>query len=409
MDTSLSRRLEDLDVEGKVVLVRADLNVPMKDGVVGDKTRITVVAPTIDYLSKHGAKVVVMSHFGRPGGKADPALSLAPIAEPLGAVLSRPVTFVADCVGDAAQSIIAQMKDGDVALLENLRFHAGEEANDQEFAGELAALGDLYVMDAFSCAHRAHASVEAIAHLLPGAPGNLMDQELIALESVIENPKSPAAGIIGGAKVSTKLEVLGNLTARLDKILIGGAMANTFLAATGVNVGASLCEHDMAETAQAVLDKAQKAGCDIVLPVDAVVAKELAADVATRTVAIGEVPEDSMILDIGPESAGLFTERLGKCESLVWNGPLGAFETKPFDTGTNGVARAVAEMTKNGKLISVAGGGDTVAALAHAGVINDLIYVSTAGGAFLEFIEGKDLPGIIALKTATKIPLPQGE
>ena len=399
--------LDGLDVSGKRVLVRADLNLPMKDGAVTDATRITRLIPTLTELAGKGARVIVASHFGRPKGKPEAEMSLKPLAGFLSEALGgEVVAFAEDCIGDKAAQTVDGLEPGGFALLENLRFHVGEEANDPNFAAALAANADLYVNDAFSCAHRAHASTHAVAGLLPAVAGRLMEAELVALAGALENPEHPAAAIVGGAKISTKLDLLGNLCKRLDVLAIGGGMANTFLHAQGVDVGNSLCEHDMAETARTILGIAQEAECEIMLPVDAVVADRLAAGAATKTVAIGEVPGEAMILDIGLQSAAQLAERLEACKSLVWNGPLGAFETSPFDAGTTMVAEAVARLTRAGKLVSVAGGGDTVAALAHAGVINDLIYVSTAGGAFLEFIEGKDMPGIMALKIATKIPLP---
>jgi phosphoglycerate kinase len=398
--------LDNLDVSGKRVLVRADLNVPMKDGAVTDITRIVRLVPTLTELAGKGARVIVASHFGRPGGKAVSEMSLKPLTGPLSKALGNAaVVFATDCVGEEAKKTVDGLELGGFVLLENVRFHAGEEANDPGFAAALAANADLYVNDAFSCAHRAHASTHAVVELLPAAAGRLMEAELAALAGALENPQHPAAAIVGGAKISTKLNLLGNLCRRLDLLAIGGAMANTFLHAQGVDVGNSLCEHDMAEAARAVLGQAQEASCEIMLPVDAVVARELASGVITRIVAIGEIPKEAMILDVGPQSTADLVGHLETCKSVVWNGPLGAFETPPFDAGTNAVAEAAARLTREGKLISVAGGGDTVAALAHAGVINDLIYVSTAGGAFLEFIEGKDLPGVIALKTATKVPV----
>ncbi len=395
------KTLDDLDVSGKRVLVRVDLNVPMKDGAVSDATRIERLVSTLSELAGKGARVIVASHFGRPKGKKLAEMSLKPLAGPLSEALGKTVAFAEDCIGEAAAQTVDSVEPGSFALLENLRFHAGEEANDPDFAAQLAANADLYVNDAFSCAHRAHASTHAVAGLLLAAAGRLMEAELSALAGALENPQHPAAAIVGGAKISTKLDLLGNLCQRLDVLAIGGAMANTFLHAQGVDVGKSLCERDMAETARAILGTAQEAGCEIVLPVDAVVADELAPGVATHTVDIKNVPADTMILDIGPQSAAQLAERLEGCKSLVWNGPLGAFETPPFDAGTNTVAVAAAGLTRAGKLVSVAGGGDTVAALSHAGVERDFTYISTAGGAFLEWLEGKDLPGVAALSGGT--------
>jgi phosphoglycerate kinase len=397
-DMTRFRTLDDLDVAGKRVLLRADLNVPMQDGRVSDATRIERLAPTILELAAKRARVVVMSHFGRPKGKPDPAFSLRRLVAPLSAALGgRPVAFAEDCVGAAAQHIVAALPEGGVALLENLRFHAGEEANEPAFARQLAALGDLYVDDAFSAAHRAHASTAALARLLPSAAGRLMQAELEALSKALEAPERPVAALVGGAKVSSKLDLLNFLIAKVDVLVIGGAMANTMLFAQGKAVGTSLCERDLAATARGILDKAAQAKCRLLLPVDAVVAREFKAQAASETVAIDRVPADAMILDVGPATVAAIARELAACRTLVWNGPLGAFETPPFDRGTVAVARAVADLTKAGKLLSVAGGGDTVSALAHAGVVDDLSYVSTAGGAFLEWLEGRELPGVAAL------------
>ena len=389
--------LDDIDPNGKRVLLRADLNVPMKDGRVGDATRIERLAPTIRELAERGAKVVVMSHFGRPKGKPDPAYSLRPLAAPLGQAIGRKVAFAEDCIGPAAERVVAALQPGAVALLENLRFHAEEEANDVNFARRLAALGDLYVNDAFSAAHRAHASTEALAHLLPAAAGRLMQAELEALAKALEAPQRPVAALIGGAKVSTKLDLLRFLVGKVDALIIGGAMANTLLFAQGIAIGKSLCERDMAETARDIIERARGAGCALMLPVDAVVARTLAPGAASDTVAIGRVPEDQMILDIGPQTVAAIGARLEQSRTLVWNGPVGAFETPPFDAGTIAIARRVAALTRAGTLLSVAGGGDTVAALAQAAVTEALSYVSTAGGAFLEWLEGRTLPGVAAL------------
>ncbi len=389
--------IDQLNVAGKRVLVRADLNVPVKDGRVTDDTRIARTVPTLVELAKRGARVIVTSHLGRPQGRPSLDLSLKPIAESLERNLGRAVPFASDCIGPAAENIVAAMRDGDIVLLENLRFHPEEEKNDVGFAQKLAALADFYVGDAFSCAHRAHASTEAIARLLPAAAGRLMQAELEALSKVLESPTHPVAALVGGAKISTKLAVLGHLVGRVDVLVVGGAMANTFLHAMGVAVGTSLCERDMAKEALAILETAAKAGCEVVLPIDAVVAAAFKAGAASQAVAIAAVPADRMILDIGPLSAADLERRLAACRTLLWNGPLGAFEVAPFDAGTNAVARAAARLTAAGQLVTVAGGGDTVAALALAGVIDAFTYVSTAGGAFLEWLEGRDLPGVAAL------------
>jgi phosphoglycerate kinase len=396
------RTLDDLDVRGKRVLVRADLNVPIRDGKVTDTTRLDRLAPTFDELARRGARVIVLSHFGRPKGKPSKEFSLEPVAAALARSLGgRKVRFAHDCVGPEATAVAEGLRDGEVAVLENLRFEPGEEANDSAFARKLAALGELYVDDAFSCAHRAHASVEALARLLPAAAGRLMEAELKALGQALAHPARPLAALVGGAKVSTKLELLGNLVQKVDALIIGGGMANTFLAAQGVEVGKSLAEHDLAEAARAVLDKAAARKCAILLPEDAVVAPRLEAGAASRTVQIGAVPKDEMILDVGPQTAAALAKRLEGCRTLVWNGPLGAFEVPPFDAGTNHVAKAAAALTSKGRLMSVAGGGDTVAALAHAGALDAFSYVSTAGGAFLEWLEGKTLPGVAALEAAS--------
>ncbi len=392
------RTLDGLEVRGRRVLVRVDLNVPMRDGKVADATRIERAATTLRELAENGARVVVLSHFDRPGGKPVPTMSLAPLAEPLAGVLGRPVAFAADCIGAPASAVVGGLEDGGVALLENLRFHPGEEANDADFASALSRLGEIYVSDAFSAAHRAHASLEAITHHLPAYAGRLMQAELEALESALSRPARPLAAVVGGAKVSTKLEVLLNLCERVDCLVIGGAMANTFLHARGIAVGASLVERDMAETASRILERASRSGCRVLLPEDAVVAPGLARGDAARTVAINAVPDDAMILDLGPSSIRALIDALGACRTLVWNGPLGAFEHPPFDRGTVAVAQAVAERTQAGEMLSVAGGGDTVAALALAGVESRFSYVSTAGGAFLEWLEGKSLPGVEALR-----------
>lgn len=392
------KTLDDLqDVAGKRILVRVDLNVPVKDGAVSDATRIERVAPTITELAGKGARVVLLAHFGRPKGKVVPEESLKPVATAVEKVLGRPVMFASSCIGDDAASAVASMSDGDVLLLENTRFHAGEEKNDAEFVKALAANGDAYVNDAFSAAHRAHASTEGLAHLLPAYAGRTMQAELEALEKGLGQPERPVLAVVGGAKVSTKIDLLSNLVQKVDALVIGGGMANTFLAAQGVEIGKSLCEHDLADTARQILRDAEAAGCTIVLPVDAVVAREFKAGADNETVSVSSVPADAMILDVGPESVTNVQSWFDKAKTLVWNGPLGAFEIAPFDKATVSAARYAAERTEAGKLVSVAGGGDTVAALNHAGVANQFSYVSTAGGAFLEWMEGKTLPGVAAL------------
>ncbi len=393
------RTLDDLSVKSKRVLVRADLNVPMADGKVTDLTRIERQAPTIRELAEKGARVIVLSHFDRPKGKVVPSMSLKPLAEPLAREIGRPVAFAEDCIGAAAEAAVAKLKDGEVLLLENTRFHAGEEKNDPAMAKQLAALGDIYVNDAFSAAHRAHASTEGVAHLLPNAAGRSMQAELTHLDKALANPERPLLAVVGGAKVSSKIDLLTNLVGRVETLVIGGAMANTFLAAQGLSVGKSLYEPDHLETARKVMHLATESGAAILLPVDVVVAKEFRAGAAHRTVKADEIAADEMALDVGPLTIKAFENRLVATKTLVWNGPFGAFETKPFDAGTVAAARAVATATKAGQLLSVAGGGDTVAALAHAGVEGDFTYVSTAGGAFLEWLEGKALPGVAALAT----------
>ena len=386
------------DLTGKKVLVRSDLNVPVQDGRVTDTTRLSATAPTIKDLLAKGATVLVLSHFDRPKGKRVPEMSLAPIAPALGAVLGRDVAFIDDCAGAEAEAAVAALPAGTVAVLENTRFHAGEEKNDEELAKAMARLGDIYVNDAFSAAHRAHASTAALAHLLPAYAGRSMEKELTALENGLGNPERPVAAVVGGAKVSSKLDVLTNLVGKVDHLIIGGGMANTFLAARGVKVGKSLCEHDLAETALSILAKADEAGCTVHLPYDVVVAKEFKANAENRVVNVHEVADDEMILDVGPAAVEALGDVLKVCKTLVWNGPLGAFETTPFDKATVALARTAAALTQGGSLLSVAGGGDTVAALNHAGVAKDFSFVSTAGGAFLEWMEGKALPGVEALK-----------
>ncbi|WP_424360902.1 phosphoglycerate kinase [Methylocystis parvus] len=392
------RTLDDVDVKGKRVLLRVDLNVPMEGGRVTDATRIERILPTINELADKGAKVILLSHYGRPKGQRVEEDSLRHVLPTLEHYLKRKVAFADDCVGAPAEAVIAAMKDGDVALLENTRYHKGEEKNDPAFIDEVAKLGDIFVHDAFSAAHRAHATTEGIAKKLPAIAGRTMQAELEALESALTSPARPVMAVVGGAKVSTKLELLGNLVAKVDYLVIGGGMANTFLAAQGKAVGKSLCEHDLAPTALEILEKAKAANCTVVLPVDATVAQKFEAHAPSHIVSVDHVGADDMILDVGPKSVAHVESLLAKCKTLVWNGPCGAFELPPFDEGTNAVAQTAARLTVEGKLLSVAGGGDTVAALnqAHAG--QEFSYVSTAGGAFLEWLEGKTLPGVAALK-----------
>ena len=392
--------LDDLKVKGKRVLVRADLNVPLKDGVVTDATRIHRQAPTIRELADKGAKVIILSHFDRPKGKIVPSMSLKPIVAPLAKAIGRDVAFADDCVGEKAMAAVAGLKEGDVLLLENTRFHAGEEKNDPDFTEAIAALGDIFVNDAFSAAHRAHATTTGLAYLLPSAAGRSMQQELTHLQKALGDPERPLLAVVGGAKVSTKIELLQNLVGRVEVLVIGGAMANTFLAAEGVAIGKSLYEPDHLETARKVVHMATESGAVILLPTDVVVAKEFKANAIHRTTQTGDIAADEMVLDVGPMTIQAFRNRLVNTKTLVWNGPFGAFETEPFDAGTVAAAKAVAAATRAGNLLSVAGGGDTVAALAHAGVEDDFSYVSTAGGAFLEGLEGKELPGVEALKAA---------
>jgi phosphoglycerate kinase len=391
------RTLEDASLSGKRVLVRVDLNVPMEAGKVTDATRIERVLPTIRAIADKGGKVILLAHFGRPKGR-DATNSLKPVAVALAHALGRPVTFVDDCIGDDVAKAVAAARDGDVLLLENTRFHAGDEKNDPAFVQALAANGDIFVNDAFSAAHRAHASTEGLAHVLPAYAGLSMQAELEALSAGLDNPARPVMAIVGGAKVSTKLDLLGNLVRKVDVLVIGGGMANTFLAARGVDVGKSLCEHDLVATAREIEDKAKAAGCAIMLPVDALVAREFKANPGHRVVRLDDVAPDEMILDAGPLSVAEVVLKLDSVRTLVWNGPFGAFELAPFDTATVTVARAAAELVKAGRLVAVAGGGDTVSAMNHAGVADDLTYISTAGGAFLEWMEGKPLPGVEALR-----------
>lgn len=391
------RTIDALDAKGKRVLLRADLNVPVRDGVITDRTRIERLCPTIAELANAGARVIVCSHFDRPKGKRVPEMSLKPLQEALSAALKRPVAWADDCIGPVAEAAVAALKDGDILLLENTRFHAGEEKNDPAMAAALARLADAYVDDAFSAAHRAHASTEGVAHLVPSYAGRLMEAELKALDAALGNPARPVVAIVGGSKVSTKLDLLGNLSKKVDVLVIGGAMANTFLAAQGHGVGKSLQEAEMHDTARAILETAKAANCEILLPTDLVVAEEFRANPPTRTVGVDGVPDGSMALDVGPDTEQAIEQRLRGASTLVWNGPLGAFETPPFDTATVAVAQIVAALTTSGALKSIGGGGDTVAALRHAGVSDRMTYISTAGGAFLEWLEGKTLPGVAAL------------
>ena len=397
---SAFRTLDDMgDVRGLRVLVREDLNVPMADGNVSDDTRLRATVATLAELADLGAKVFVLAHFGRPKGGADAAMSLRQVVAALSGVLGRDVGFLDGCTADAVGAAAAKVADGSITVLENTRFHAGEEKNDAALVTAMAALGDLYVNDAFSAAHRAHVSTEGLAHALPAFAGRAMQAELVALEKALGQPEHPVAAVVGGAKVSSKLDVLKHLVTRVDHLIIGGGMANTFLAARGVDVGKSLCEHDLRDTALQILDTAQAANCTVHLPYDVVVAKEFRANPPTRTVNVHEVAADEMILDVGPAAVEALADVLKTCRTLVWNGPLGAFETPPFDTATVALARTAAALTEAGQLVSVAGGGDTVAALNHAGVAGSFSYVSTAGGAFLEWMEGKALPGVEALKS----------
>jgi len=395
------KTLDDLpaDLTGKRVLVRVDLNVPMQDGAVSDNTRLRAAVPTIAELSDKGAIVLLLSHFGRPKGAVRPDMSTALLVKPLAELTGRSVRFVEDCQGQEAARAISIMLPGSIGILENTRFHLGEEKNDPELAKGMAALGDYYVNDAFSVSHRAHASTEGVAHFLPSFAGRAMEAELTALEKALGNPERPVAAVVGGAKVSTKLAVLGNLVGKVDHLIIGGGMANTFLAARGVDVGKSLCEHDLVGEAESIFERADAAGCTIHLPYDVVVAKEFAPNPPSlRTVNVHEVAADEMILDVGPAAVEALADALKTCRTLVWNGPLGAFETSPFDEATVALAKTAAALTQDGSLVSVAGGGDTVAALNHAGVAGDFTFVSTAGGAFLEWMEGRVLPGVAALQ-----------
>jgi phosphoglycerate kinase len=392
------RTLQGADLKGKTALVRVDFNVPMENGQITDDTRLKAALPTIELLTKAGAKVVLLAHFDRPKGKRVPEMSLKPVLPALSKLVGKDVAWADDCIGEQAKSVIDGLKPGGVALLENLRYHSGEEKNDPAFAAELAKLGDIYVNDAFSAAHRAHASTEGVAKLLPAYPGLSMERELTALDAALGNPQRPVIGIVGGSKVSTKLDLLKNLVTKLDKLAIGGGMANTFLYAQGHDVGASYCEKDLAETAREIIRLAGQNNCKLFLPIDIVVAEQMAKGVPTRVRGLGSVDEHERILDAGPETVARLKRAMGNSKTLIWNGPLGVFEIPPFDRGTVEAAQEAAKLTKEGKLIAVAGGGDTVSAMHHAGVAADLTFISTAGGAFLEWMEGKELPGVEALK-----------
>ena len=394
--------IRDLSVKDKKVLLRADLNVPARRGKVMDSTRIERLKPTIDYLREAGAKVLILSHFGRPEGAQNPEMSLAFLIPALQECWECDIRFAADCIGEKAQNVIDTLAPGDVALLENVRFHKGEKSNDSDFASQLAALADLYVNDAFSAAHRAHASTEGIAHHLPSAAGFLMEKELKALDAALENPEHPVAAIVGGSKISTKLNVLNNIVKKTDYLILGGAMANTFLYAQGVETRSSMCEKDMKQEALSIFETAKEHQCEIVLPIDVVVSQELKENAPAQAVAADSIPEGFMAIDVGPDSILSTQTIIEKCKTLLWNGPMGVFEIKPFDTGTNALARKAAELTKSGRLTSIAGGGDTVAALENAETCTDFTYVSTAGGAFLEWLEGKTLPGVAALQNSQK-------
>ena len=391
------KSIRDFDLKDKHVLLRADLNVPSQDGKPTDTTRIDRLKNSIDQLRKAGAKILIISHFGRPKGTPNPEMSLAFLTPALEERWGASVQFVPACIGEEAENAANNLAPGDIALLENLRFHEGEEANDQGFASELAKLADIYINDAFSASHRAHASTEAIAHLLPTAAGPLMEEELNALDQALGHPQKPVAAITGGSKISTKLNVLNNLIKKVDYLVLGGAMANTFLHAKGINIGQSLCEKDMAQEAQKIMDAAESNNCEIILPRDVVTVKELKENAEHKTLPCEQIPEDEWAVDTGPEAAAYILEKIKNCKTVVWNGPLGVFETKPFDQGTNTVAQGVADLTKSEQLISIAGGGDTAAALENAGVSQDFTYISTAGGAFFEWLEGKTLPGVAAL------------
>ncbi|RMC36097.1 phosphoglycerate kinase [Paracoccus alkanivorans] len=394
------KTIDDMDLAGKAVLIRVDLNVPVDQGRVTDTTRIDKIVPTVKDVQAKGGIPVLLAHFDRPKGKRVDSMSLKQVVPALEAALGQKVAFADDCIGGPAKRVVAALESGDVALLENTRFHEGEEKNDHIFAASLAALGGAYINDAFSAAHRAHASTEGIARLLDAGAGRLMEAELKALDAALGNPQRPVAAVVGGAKVSTKLDLLTNLIEKVDHLIIGGGMANTFLVAKGVEVGKSLAERDMTDTARAIIEKAGAGGCTIHLPVDIVVAHEFRAGAESEILPVDQCPPDAMILDAGPDTVTAIREVFANCRTLIWNGPLGAFEIEPFDHATNAAAQAAAEATRDGRLISVAGGGDTVAALNKAGVAGDFTFISTAGGAFLEWMEGKDLPGVAALYAA---------
>ena len=395
------KTIDDLDVAAKKILLRVDLNVPMKNGKVTDTTRIDRIVPTLIELTRKGAKVIIISHFGRPRGQVVPSMSLSPIAKDLSQSCNLPIGFATDTIGNSARKKINDMSSGEIVMLENLRFYPGEETNDKAFALELSDLGDAFVSDAFSCSHRAHASTVGLANLLPSAAGRLMQAELESLSAVLEKPELPVAAFVGGAKVSTKMEVLGNLSKKVDMLIIGGGMANTFFLGQGYDVGKSLCEKNMAEYAHSVLLDAIGNGCEVILPIDCVVAQKLKEGAVNQTVSPASIPSDSMVLDVGSASITHISAKLERCRTVVWNGPFGAFEVRPFDRGTNAVAKKVASLTKAGKLISVAGGGDTLGALTQTGVSDDFSYISTAGGAFLEWLEGKKLPGVEVLRNSS--------
>ncbi len=392
------KTLDDYELSGKTVLVRVDVNVPVDNGSVTDVSRLERIVPTVTEILAKGGRPVLLSHFGRPADAYDAEFSLGQIVLALTDVLGKPVFFATDCVGAAAQDAVDALPKDAVLLLENTRFHAGEKKNDPEFAAQLAKLGDIFVSDAFSSSHRAHASVEGVAHLLPNCAGRLMQEEIQALEAVLTTPQKPVLAVVGGAKVSSKLALLENLIIPMDKIVIGGGMANTFLAAQGHDVGESLCEHDLADTARMILDKAEKANCEIILPIDLVAATEFKANAPHVVVDVDACPADHMILDAGPKTIALIIDHLEACKTVIWNGPLGAFEIEPFNAATDAAARKAADLTKSGQLVSVAGGGDTVAALNGSGSADSFTYISTAGGAFLEWLEGKTLPGVAVLR-----------
>ncbi len=396
------KSIRDMALKGQKVLLRVDLNVPARRGKVMDTTRIDRLKPTIDFLRNEGAKVLILSHFGRPEGEQNPEMSLAFLLPTLQERWGCDVRFAQDCIGEKAEAVTNALHDGEVALLENLRFHKGEKANDPEFISQLAALGDIYANDAFSAPHRAHASTEGLAHRLPAAAGLLMEQELNALDAALEHPQKPVAAIVGGSKISTKLNVLHNIVEKVDYLILGGAMANTFIYAQGGNVGSSLCETDMKEEALKIFETARAHNCELVLPIDSVVAEELQINAPSEIVAASDIPEGKMAIDVGPESIAAVEKILEASKTLLWNGPMGVFELKPFDNGTNALAQKAAALTKTGALKSIAGGGDTVSALENANSCDDFTYVSTAGGAFLEWLEGKTLPGIAALENAAK-------